>query len=92
MIARLASRKLRCHEALEGYVAAVGIISPRPTVKRPARNSGAAIAGLPRLSASRRRAQARVRCKNGAVQYRLCLRASASGRMVDLVMFLLCRG
>src|SRR5262249_56471209 len=29
MIARLASRKPRCHEALEGYVAAVGIICPR---------------------------------------------------------------
>src|SRR5215813_13914555 len=46
MIARLASRKPRCHEALEGYVAAVGIICPAPpTVKRLARNSGAAIAG-----------------------------------------------
>src|SRR5215471_4337044 len=57
MIARLASRKPRCHEALEGYVAAVGIIFAPPKGRRaiPARQSRAGRATqqlvLPRLSA-----------------------------------------
>src|SRR5215831_16523705 len=96
MIARLASRKPRCHEALEGYVAAVGIICPPPTVKRPARNSGAAIAGrscystassaaaLGHLGAVHERGSGAKTARNSLVRHQIASELASFGRHAGL--------